>query len=166
MLAGTVLDRVSSVNDLGVIMDEKMNLSKLVDVMVGKVFAILGHQKTVNRVQRSIHSEVSLHVFGCVWSIFYAVRVEKVVRVKRSFIRYALRSLGWDTYDLPPYEHRCALLRFDTLVKRRSITCIRFIFDILSGRINSPNLLSALNLNTRYRTRSSEFFRISFHRTS
>jgi hypothetical protein len=58
---------------------------------------------------------------------------------------------------LPPYEHRCALLRLETLVKRRSITCIMFIFDVLGGRMNSLNLLSALDLNTpRYQTRGSE----------
>jgi hypothetical protein len=57
----------------------------------------------------------------------------------------------------------CAL----TLVKRRSIACIMFIFDILSGRMNSPNLLSALDLNTpQYRTRGSEFLRIGFHGTN
>jgi hypothetical protein len=38
VLAGTVLDWVSSINDLRVIMDEKM---KHVDVMVGKAFAML-----------------------------------------------------------------------------------------------------------------------------
>jgi hypothetical protein len=66
---------------------------------------------------------------------------------------------------LPPYEHRCALLRLNKLVKRRSITCIMFIFDILGGRMNSPILLSALDSNTpRYRTRRSEFIRIGFHR--
>jgi hypothetical protein len=55
--------------------------------------------------------------------------------------------LGWtDTDDLPPYEHRCALLRLETLVKR-SIACIMFIFDIFSGRLNSPYLLSAPDLN-------------------
>jgi hypothetical protein len=72
------------------------------------------------------------------------VREDKVERVQRRFIQYALRGLGWtDTYDLPPYEHICALLRLDTLVKRRSIACIMFISDILSGRMNSQNFLSA-----------------------
>jgi hypothetical protein len=42
MLAGTVLDRVGSINDLGVIMDEKMYFSEHVDVMVGNAFAMLG----------------------------------------------------------------------------------------------------------------------------
>jgi hypothetical protein len=57
MMARTVLHRVSSINDLGVIMDEKMNFSGHVDVLVGKALAML-------RFIRSIHSEVSLHVLG------------------------------------------------------------------------------------------------------
>jgi hypothetical protein len=42
MLGGTVLDRVSSTNDLGVIMDEKKTFSEHMDVMVAKNFAMLG----------------------------------------------------------------------------------------------------------------------------
>jgi hypothetical protein len=73
--------------------------------------------------------------------------------------------LGWkDTYDLPPYEQGSTLLRLDTFVK---LACIMLVFDILSGRMNLPNLLSALYLNTpRYHTRGSEFLRIGFHRTN
>jgi hypothetical protein len=40
MLGGTVLDRVSSINDLGVIMDEKMNFSEHINVMVSKALYI------------------------------------------------------------------------------------------------------------------------------
>jgi hypothetical protein len=176
MLAGAVLDWISSMNDLGVIMDESMNFSEHVDVMVGKVFAIFCEvlcevlAKTGFRVQRCIYSDVSLHVLGsseasCVWSPFYDMRVDKVERVQIRIIRYALRCLGWtNIYVLPPYEHRCALLHPDFLEKKHSIACIMFIFDILSGRMNSPNLLSVLDLNTsRYRTRGSEFLRICFH---
>jgi hypothetical protein len=61
--------------------------------------------------------------------------VDKDERVQRRFIRYTLRSLGWtDIYDLPPYEHR-------------ALACIMFIFDILIVRVNSPNLLSALDFS-------------------
>jgi hypothetical protein len=41
MLGGTVLDRVSSINDLGVIMNEKMTFSEHVDVMVEKAYTML-----------------------------------------------------------------------------------------------------------------------------
>jgi hypothetical protein len=85
------------------------------------------------------------------------VRVDKVERVL-----YDMLCVVWVgriyTYDLPPYEHRCALLSIETLVKRCSIACIMFIFNILSGGINSLNLSSALDLNIpRYRTQGSEF---------
>jgi hypothetical protein len=42
MLGETVLDHLSSINDCGVIMDEKMTFSEHMDVMVAKVFAMLG----------------------------------------------------------------------------------------------------------------------------
>jgi hypothetical protein len=42
MLAGAVLDRVGSINDLGVIMDVKINFSEHMDAIVGKAFAMLG----------------------------------------------------------------------------------------------------------------------------
>jgi hypothetical protein len=96
------------------------------------------------------------------------VRVDRVERVQRRFIRYALRGLGWtDMHDLPPYEDRCALLHLYTLAKRRSVACMMFIFDVLNGRVNSPGLLSVLNLIApRYSTRGTEFLRIDFHRTN
>jgi hypothetical protein len=88
--------------------------------------------------------------------------------VQRRFIRYALRGLGWtDIHDLPPYEDRCVLLHLDTLTKRRSIAWVMFIFDVVSGRVNSPNLLSVLDLITPlYPTRGAKFLRIDFHRTN
>jgi hypothetical protein len=95
---------------------------------------------------------------------FYDVRVDRVERVQRWFNRYALRGLSWtNMHDLPLYEDRCALLHLDTPAKRRSIACMMFIFDVLSGRVNSPNLLSVLDLITpQYPTRGTE---ISIERT-
>jgi hypothetical protein len=76
--------------------------------------------------------------------VYGAVNVDKVERVQRRIVRYALRVLGWtDIYDSPPYEQRCALLRLKTLVKRRFVTCLMFIFVVLGGKMNSPNLLSS-----------------------
>jgi hypothetical protein len=58
-------------------------------------------------------------------------------------------------------------MHLDTLAKRRSIACVMFIFVVLSGRVNSPNLLSVLDLIApRYPIRGTEFLRIDFHRTN
>jgi hypothetical protein len=60
----------------------------------------------------------------------YDVRVDRVERVPRRFIRYALRGLSWaDMHDFPPNEDRFALLHLDTLTKKRSIVRVMFIFD-------------------------------------
>jgi hypothetical protein len=50
-------------------------------------------------------------------------------------------------WDLPPYVDRCALIRLETLAERRANACVMFIFDILSGRVNSSNLLSLISIN-------------------
>jgi hypothetical protein len=75
------------------------------------------------------------------------VHVNRIERVQRQLIRYALRGLGWtDMYDLPPYVGPCALIRLKTLTRRRSDACVMFVFDVLSDRVGSPNSLSLLNV--------------------
>jgi hypothetical protein len=70
-------------------------------------------------------------------------------------------------YDLPPYVDRCAWIRLETLPRRRSDACVIFVFDVLSGRVGSPYLLSLVNLVApRCRTRGGDFLRIDFHRTN
>jgi hypothetical protein len=135
---------VSSKNDLEVIMD----------VMVAKA----------RRFFYTCLVRLKLEYVSCVSNPFYDVRVNRVECVQRRFIRYALRGLDWtDIHNLPPYEDRFAHLHLDTLTKRRLIACVMFIFDVLSARVNSPSLLSVLDLITpRYLTRGIEFLRIDF----
>jgi hypothetical protein len=61
MLGGTVLDRVSSINNLGVIMDEKMSFSKHVDVIVAKAFAMLGFIRRLSLEFRDPYTLKSLY---------------------------------------------------------------------------------------------------------
>jgi hypothetical protein len=65
----------------------------------------------------------------------------------------------------------CHYMRIDVsfciLAALDKIAYVMFIFDVLSGRVNSPNLLSVLDLITpRYPHRGTEFLRIDFHRTN
>jgi hypothetical protein len=102
-----------------------------IDVTVGKALAMLGSVKRLFYV----------------WRSFYDVNVNRIERVQRKFVRYALRGLGWtDMYNLPPYVDRCALIRFETLTRRCSDSCVMFVFDVLSSRVGSPNLLSLFNV--------------------
>jgi hypothetical protein len=95
MLGGTVLDRVSSINDLGVIMDVKMSFSEHVNVMVA--FAMLGFIRRLSLEFRDPYTLKSLYMSlvhpkleyaSCVWNPFYDVCVDRVESVQRRFIRY------------------------------------------------------------------------------
>jgi hypothetical protein len=48
MLGGIILDRVDSINDLGVIMDSKMSLTGHIDVTLGRALAMLGFMKRLS----------------------------------------------------------------------------------------------------------------------
>jgi hypothetical protein len=95
---------------------------------------------------------------SCVWRPFYDVHISRIERVQGKFVRYALRGLGWiNMHDLPPYVNRYALIRLETLLRRRSDACVMFVSDVLSGRVGSPNLFSLVNvIAPRYYTRDGD----------
>jgi hypothetical protein len=53
------------------------------------------------------------------------------------------------------------------VAERRANACVMFIFDILSSRVNSSNLLSLISINAPwYHTRAGDFLRVDFHCTN
>jgi hypothetical protein len=85
---------------------------------------------------RTLYLSPKLEYVSCVWRNFYEVHVSRIERMQRKFVRYALRGLGWtEMHDLPPYVNRCALIRLETVTRRRSDACLMFAFDVLSGRV-------------------------------
>jgi hypothetical protein len=95
-------------------------------------------------------------------------RIARLERVQKNFILYALRRLGWMNMNLlPPYESRCKLLNLDTLCRRRVISSVIFVRDVLCARIDSSGLLAMLTLTANpHRTRSRALLLERFHRTS
>jgi hypothetical protein len=177
MLGGNILDRVDSINDLEVIMDSKMSFTGHIDDPVGMALAMLGFVKRLSFEFRDPHTLKTLYVSlvrpklqyaSCVWRTFYGAHIDRIERVQRKFVRYELRGLGWtDMCDLLPYVDRCALIRLKTLTERHANACAMLIFDILSGRVYSSNLLSLISINALwYHTRTSDFLRVDFHRTN
>jgi hypothetical protein len=92
-VGGTVLNRMSSINDLGVILYEKMTFSKHLDVMVAEAFAMLGFIMRLALQFKDPYTLKSLYTSlvrpkleypSCVWNPFYDVRVDRVERVQIS----------------------------------------------------------------------------------
>jgi hypothetical protein len=42
--------------------------------------------------------------------------------MQHSFVRFALRGLGWAIWPLPPYDARCLLVDLESLADRRKVT--------------------------------------------
>jgi hypothetical protein len=60
----------------------------------------------------------------------------------------------------------CAIF-LESLAERSASACVMFIFDILSGKVNSSNLLSLISINAPwYPTRTSDFLLVDFHHTN
>jgi hypothetical protein len=99
---------------------------------------------------------------------FYVTHIIRIERIQEKFIKHALRQFQWNVnLDLPPYENRCRVLVMDTLKKRRDVARVQLVFDLLSGKIDSPKLLSQINLSVpSYQTRGREFLFVEFHRTN
>jgi hypothetical protein len=102
MLAGTVLDRVSSINDLGIIMDVKMNFSEHVDVMVGKAFVMLRLIRRLSFEFRDPYTLKSLYTskVGVRQPAVYRAHSMTCVETRLNVCRDGLYDMLWtDTYD-------------------------------------------------------------------
>jgi hypothetical protein len=134
-------------------------------VTVSKARQMLGFIMRVGRDFRDPYALKSLYVSlvrskleyaSCVWMPYQNGRIARLKRVQEKFILYALRRLGWMNMNLlPPYVSGCKLLNLDTLCRRREISSVMFVRDVLCARIDSSSYLGMLALTANpHRTRS------------
>jgi hypothetical protein len=103
-------------------MESIMSLIEHVDITV-ECFKNAGVWKRMSSVFRDPYTLKSLHVSlvlpklehtSCVWTPFYDVHVNRVGRVQRKFVRYALLELWWtNMHDL---ASSCVMFFFDLLL--------------------------------------------------
>lgn len=176
-LSGERLSRESSMKDLGVILDSKMTFRQHVSYITEKASRNLGLIFRIGKEFRDVYCLKSLYCalvrsvleYGsAVWNPCYLNGSDRIERVQRRFIRWALRNLPWQNrFELPPYEDRCQLIGLDTLSCRRSVTCALCVSDVLSARIDCPAILRYLPFQARIRNlRNNSLFRIQFRRTN
>lgn len=170
------LNKVSLIKDLGILLDSKLRFTEHISSVIAKAYVVLGIVKRNTREFNDVYCLKTLYIslvrsileYGVVvWCPYHAVHIDRIERVQRAFLRFALRGLPWQNrLHLPPYEHRCALIRLPTLRDRRTLLQRLFIFDLLENNIDCPELLSRLRFNAPERvTRRMEFFRQPLQRT-
>jgi hypothetical protein len=137
VLNGKILEHVCSMTNLGIILDSKLSFREHIDSFVNKGSAMFGFIKRLSREFRDLYTLKVLYVtyvrskleyINCVWQPFYITHIKRIERI-------------------PPYENRCRVLVMYTLKKRRDVARVLLVFDLLSGKIDSPKLLSQINLS-------------------
>lgn len=151
------LERVDEIRDLGILFDEKITFTKHIDSSVAKAFSMLGFVMRICAEFRNpvllkclyfAHVRTHLEYGLTVWFPYYDVHVVRIESIQKKFIWYVFCKFGWQEYvRFAPYIFKCRLLGLTSLELRRTIACCLFIFDLLSGRIDAPNILSILNFN-------------------
>ena len=171
-----MLERVNSVNDLGVVLDHKLNFNQNRSTIISRATRQLGF---IAKIGRDFKSPYCLKALYCslvrplvenaslIWSPHQLVWSLRIERVQKRFIRLALRDLPWrDPLNLPPYPERCRLIGLDTLERRRKIQQAVFVAKLLNGEIDSPKILSLLNFRAPQRSlRSAGLLQLQSHRT-
>lgn len=173
----TTLQRVAEIRDLGLLFDKKITFSKHIEAITAKAYSMLGF---VMRICSEFKNHLALKVLYCalvrsvleygsvIWFPNYAVHSIKLERVQKKFLKFMFIKFGWYIYvKFAPYEFKCSLTSLQSLESRRRNACVFFMHDLISGHIDSSNLLSMVNFNVPYRPlRSHPFLRLQQHRTN
>lgn len=176
-IAGKIINRVSSIKDLGVVLDEKLTFKDHIGYITSKASKCLGFIFRAAKHFTDVHCLKALYCSlvrsileyaAVVWDPYYRCSVLQIERIQRKFVRFALRNLPWnDPLNLPSYEDRCLLIDLPLLETRRKVFKACFVADVLQSRIDCPCVLNSLNIDIRRRClRSYQFLRLPASRTN
>lgn len=171
-----LLTRVDCIKDLGVMMDHKLTFDKHVAVTSAKAFATLGflRRNTVDfeniRALKTLYISLVRSILEYavqVWAPHYAVLCDRLEKVQKSFTLYALRRLPWrNPAYLTSYDDRRRLLQLESLEHRRIFLQRLFVFDVLTNRVDCPEIRQKMSLHEPQRAlRTYLPFRIARHTT-
>lgn len=171
-----MLQRVYSIKDLGITLDSKLKFNEHISKTIAKANSMLGFLRRNTADFDDIYALKALYCslvrsgleYGVqIWAPYRGVHELRIENVQKRFVRFALRRLPWiDARNLPPYEHRCALIGLQTLTERQTFLRRMFIFDMLTNRIDCSCLLQRISFRAPNRQlRVASLLWIPGHRT-
>lgn len=107
----------------------------------------------------------NLEYGSVIWSPFYKVHSKLIESVQEKFMRCLSYRQGLYR-KLNSYDKRLDYFKMHTLEARRKKSDLVFLFKILNYCIDSPSLISSININTYHRTRSAKLFTLQVFRNN
>jgi len=168
VINNTPLVKLTSVKDLGVILDDHLNFDLHIAHIVSKAYKNLGFVLRNTRDFKNIYSLKLLYTTlvrpileycSPLWSPYQQGRINSLEKIQKCFLRrisYVLR--------LPEshYDSLVTNLGLSTLQGRRLFHDIFLVYKLINNIIDAPVLLSLIDFHVPSRvTRSSQLFHIS-----
>ena len=166
-----VLERVTTVVDLGVHLDVRLDFHGHYEYIVNKAFKLLGFvclnakdfhsESSLNNIYKTL-VRAGLEYLSCVWSPLYSVHIQNIEKVQRRYSRYISFKFRLPAQSYDGLKRRLCL---DSLSGRRAKSDIYFLFKLVNGIIDCPDLLNMINFRVPSRsTRDHSLFAVDRHR--
>lgn len=173
----TSLARPDTIKDLGVIFDPKLTFVHHVNSTVATSFKALGFVVRNMRDFNNTHTSKLLYYSlvrskleyaSIVWNPIYNMHIVAIEKIQRRF----LKNLHLQTYDIYPHrgypqEDLLAMFTLDSLLKRRTVQSIIFLYKIIHNIIKCEDLSDNIYYHVpRITSRNSQTFFLPTPRTN
>lgn len=151
----TPLTEITSIRDLGVVMDATLSFRNHFDSIISKASRLTGfvsrQMKIFNEPEISILIYNSLirsilEYCSTVWNPGYQVHSDRIERVQKRFL-YHLTYNNFKCKQLLSYESRLSHFNMSSLHKRRKSLDLMFLFKVIHGIIDAPDILESLYIS-------------------
>uniref|UniRef100_A0A2S2Q917 RNA-directed DNA polymerase from mobile element jockey n=1 Tax=Sipha flava TaxID=143950 RepID=A0A2S2Q917_9HEMI len=172
---GSVIDRVTSNNDLGVLFTADLNFRPHIDSICCRALKSLGFvMRTMNEFKlsgslKTVYCSLDrsmLEYASVLWDPFVVIDSCHLERVQRRFLSSAAYMLK---IVHPPHDYTPVLraLSLTSLADRRVKANLVFLKKLIDGSLNAPSLLVQVNFKVPHRaTRSRVPFTVPLHCTN
>lgn len=174
-LNGVVLDRVTSIADLGVIFDSSLRFNLHIDSAIHRAFRLCGFIKRQTRDFKDIFSVKTLYVHlvrpileygSLVWNPYYNNSIDRLERVQRKMVNYMLLKMNVNKDDFD-YLSRLKIVGLQSLRDRRLNRQVVFAFKVIHGMVDCTEVLAKFNFRVpSYSVRNSLLLEPEYHRTN
>lgn len=152
------IERVKVINDLGIILDEKMNFKSHIAFITAKAKSRFGWIKHFGRefedpwtIKKLFFTFVLPIVeYGSqIWGPYTGETTARIESIQKQFLLFALRKMKWSNgFKLPSYENRLLELQMITLAERRKIAQILMVHNVLLGHTSSKYIMNEIHIIT------------------
>lgn len=150
-----ILERKSVVKDLGVYFDEKLTFREHYDYIIDRGNKLLGFISRTSKSFKNPYCLLTLYFSlvrsvleynSVIWSPYYKVHINRIERVQSKCLNMLFFRLGWNR-KVRSYVNRLKRIKLTSLEDRRKYSDYINLFKIIHAQIDSPSLLSCININ-------------------